>query len=185
MPLVWWVGVSLFGAKRMFFCLLSMLAATVSLAGILGARDEDPDAKPWVEGGVEFPAFPEASGLIEFRVGWRSDVRFFVDGATISVGGDEVIRYVLVVVSARGAKTISYEGMRCETAERRAYAFGRADGSWSKSRSDRWVPIRGDSNNHYVELYASYFCANGQPQIMTPEAARRVLSKGGNQTSGF
>ena len=185
MPLVLWARVSLFGAKRMFFCLLSMLVATVSLAAILGARDQDPDAKPWAEGEVVFPAFPEASGLIEFHVGWQSDVRFFVDGATISVGSDEVIRYVLVVFSARGAKTISYEGMRCETAERRSYAFGRADGSWSKSRSDRWVPIRGDSNNHYVELYASYFCTNGQPQIMTPEAARRVLSKGGNRASGF
>lgn len=169
----------MFVARCAALCLLSMLVVAASLAGGLGIKDEDPDAKPWAEGGVEFPAFPKESGLVEFKVGSRTDMRFLIDGETISVGSDGVIRYALLVVSAQGARSVSYEGMRCETGERRSYAFGRTDGTWSKARGDRWVPIRGDSNNHHVELYVNYLCTNGLPQVMTPEAARRVFSRGG------
>lgn len=163
---------------RMGCAILLGLVASVSWAGIFD-KDQDPDEKPWVEAGSELPAFPAEDGLIPFKVGIRTDMKFLVDGRTISVGSDGVIRYSLVVISAQGVRNISYEGMRCETAERRSYAFGRSDGTWSKARGDRWVRIHGDSNNHYVELFMNYFCAIGVPTIITPEAARQRLLKGG------
>lgn len=54
-----------------------------------------------------------------FRVGAITDTHYFIDGSTISVGADQVIRYTLVIVSSSGAQNISYEGMRCLTAEKR------------------------------------------------------------------
>ena len=169
---------SLVSILRIGCAILLGVAASVSWAGIF-EKDKDPDEKPWVEVEVELPAFPADEGLVSFKVGSRSDMKFLVDGRTISVGSDGVIRYSLVVISAQGVRNISYEGMRCETAERRSYAFGRADGTWTRARGDKWVAVRGDSNNHYVELFKNYFCAVGVPMIMAPEAARQRLLKGG------
>lgn len=158
------------------------VGAVVLLAafgGGVSAVELDEDETPWVEGAVEMPTFPRQQGLISFPVGVRSDITFSVDGDTLSVGNDGVIRYVLVVVSAQGARNISFEGMRCQTGERRLYATGRPDGTWSMARSDQWVRIRGGRSNHHVELFVNYFCTIGVPTITSAEAARRVLLKGG------
>jgi hypothetical protein len=140
--------------------------------------EEDFDEKPWSEVEVQLPAFPEKENLIAFKVGAVVEPRFYVDGKSISVGPDGVIRYVLVVVSAQGAQNISFEGMRCDTLERRFYASGRADKTWSKARNNKWVRVQGTSNNHHVELFSNNFCVG---RIVSPstEEARRVLRQGG------
>jgi hypothetical protein len=140
--------------------------------------DNEFDEKPWQEIEVRLPAFPQPENLIPFTVGAIADKQFLIDEKSISVGSDEVIRYSLIVISSAGARNISYEGMRCVTAERRVYAFGQADKTWSKARSNKWVGIRGGSNSHHVALFADYFCAIGQRTIMQPEDAVRVLRYG-------
>ena len=173
--------VSWFGdvAMRRLLCYFLVLLSTSVAGGGLFRPDVDPDAKPWTESEMAFPAFPVPANMIPFSVDWRSDMKFMVDGQSISVGNDGVIRFTLEVVSPEGVRNISYEGMRCETAARRPYAFGRTDGTWSKARSERWIPIRGSGNNHYVELFANYFCSRHGPAVMTPEDARRILRQGG------
>jgi hypothetical protein len=140
--------------------------------------DDEFDEKPWKEIEIQLPAFPETENLIPFKVGAITDTRFLIDEKSISVGSDEVIRYSLIAISSLGAQNISFEGMRCTTAERRVYAFGQADKTWSKARSNKWINIRGGSNSHHVALFADYFCAIGQKTIMTPEDAVRVLRYG-------
>lgn len=140
--------------------------------------EEDYDEKPWAEVEVMLPAFPEKENLIPFKVGAIADTRFFVDGKSISIGSDGVVRYTLVVLSAQGAQNISYEGMRCSTLERRFYAAGRPDKTWSKARSNKWVRVQGGSNNHHVELFSNNFCPNGIIAF-SPAEARRVLLQGG------
>ncbi|GHU26001.1 hypothetical protein AGMMS50256_02050 [Betaproteobacteria bacterium] len=143
--------------------------------GFSALFDDEFDEKPWKEIEVQLPAFPESENLIPFKVGAITDTRFFVDEKSISVGGDEVIRYTLIVISSEGARNISFEGMRCVTGERRVYALGRADKTWSRARSNKWVRLQGGSNSHHVALFADYFCTIGQKTIMTPEEAVRVL----------
>ena len=164
---------------RKFFCALALLPA-ISLAASDGLRngynsDKDIDEKPWAEVEAQLPAYPDKQDLIPFTVGAVKDTKYFIDAKSLSVGSDGVIRYTLVVVSSAGAQNVSFEGMRCDTAERRVYAFGRTDGSWSKARSNQWLRIQGNSNNHNVELYTSYFCSVGATQITNAESARRVL----------
>ena len=159
-----------------FLLLMLLLAASRLWAADI---DKEFEEAAWAESNVQLPAFPLEENLIPFRVGAITDTHYFIDGSTISVGADQVIRYTLVIVSSSGAQNISHEGMRCLTAEKRVYAFGRADKTWSKAKSDRWRPIKGGDNNHNVELYANYFCAIGAKTVMTPEEARRVLRYGG------
>jgi hypothetical protein len=158
-------------------CALAL--AFLSAQSLADGFDNEYDEKPWAEIEVQLPAFPEKENLIPFKVGAIADSKYLIDANSLSVGTDEVIRYTLVVVSSAGAQNISYEGLRCATAERRFYAFGRSDKTWSKARSNQWVKVQGSSNNHHVELYANYFCRIGAPTVMDANAARQVLRYGG------
>ena len=74
------------------------------------------------------PAFPRKENLVEIALRGATDFRFYVDGATLGVG-DGVVRYVLVARSPAGVENVSFEAIRCATAEYRVYALGRSDGA--------------------------------------------------------
>ena len=168
---------SSFKAARWLFVLALPLFSVPSWAD--EGFDSEFEEKSWAEVEIQLPAFPEAENLIPFRVGYHTETKYLIDGNSLSVGADSVIRYTLVVISASGAKNISYEGLRCETAERRLYAFGRSDKTWSKARANQWVKIQGSTNNHHVDLYGNYFCVVGASFISSADDARRVLRRGG------
>ena len=153
----------------------------VSTHAIADGFEYDYDEKPWSEIEVRLPPFPEDGNQIAFDVGANSGVEYLIDKKSLSVAEDGVVRYTLTVISRSGAKNVSYEGMRCSTSERRYYASGRADGTWSKARSNQWAKIRGTSNNHHVELYSEYFCTPGEATVSTAEQALRVLEQGGRR----
>lgn len=118
--------------------------------------------KPWVEVAAQLPPYPKAENLIAFNVSSATRNRFFVDAASISVGADKVVRYTVVIDAAGGARNVSYEGMRCETGERRLYAYGHPDGTWSKARNAGWEDIRFRSLlSYHKALYEDHFCPDG------------------------
>ena len=163
-------------AVKWFFALVLASQSAHSLAE---SFDNEYEEKPWAEIEVQLPAFPDQNNLIPFQVGAMSDTKYLIDGNSLSVGSDGVLRYTLVVISSAGAQNISYEGLRCATAERRFYAYGRSDKTWSKARSNQWVKIQGSTNNHHVELYSNYFCTVGAAYVRNADDARRVLRSGG------
>ena len=118
--------------------------------------------KPWVEVAAQLPPYPKTENLIPFDVSSATANKFFVDANSISVGADKVVRYTVVIKAAGGATNVSYEGMRCESGERRLYAYGHPDGSWSKARSAQWEDIKLRSLLSYRKaLYEDYFCPDG------------------------
>ncbi len=140
--------------------------------------DEDVEESRWKESQVQLPAWPQPENLLAVYVSAATQNEFFVDGSTLSVTSDGVVRYVLVVRSPGGATNISFEGMRCETRERRIYASGRPDGSWSKSRGEEWKRIRDTGANRYhVALFADYFCPEGVI-VRNVEEAQNALRLG-------
>lgn len=132
---------------------------------------EFDNEKPWVEIQQQLPAYPKEENLLPFYVSATTDNQFFVDSASISVGKDEVVRYALLVKSAQGASNLSFEGMRCATHEKKIYAFGRADGTWTKARFSKWEAIAyQDKNRQHHVLYDDFFCSGGIV-IANPEQA--------------
>lgn len=170
------------GLLRSMARVFHIALALLSLQVLAESFDSEFEEKPWAEIEVQLPPFPEEENLIPFSVGAVSDTKYLIDGSSLSVGTDRVVRYTLLVISASGARNISYEGMRCLTRERRLYAFGRLDKTWSKAKSNQWVKIQGRSNNHHVELYTNYFCAFGV-DLSDADDARRVLRYGGQSAS--
>jgi hypothetical protein len=126
-------------------------------------RDFDDDTKAWKEVQASIPPYPKAENLIPFEVSSATRNKHFVDLPSVSIGADGVVRYTVVVKSPAGAETVSFEGMRCESGERKLYAFGRADGQgggeWSRNRYARWDAIKGrQQTGYHRELYFHYFC---------------------------
>lgn len=118
--------------------------------------------KPWSEVTTKLPPLPKDENLIPFNVSAATRNRHFIDADSINVGTDAVIRYTVVVEAAGGAKNISFEGMRCESGERRLYAYGHPDGSWSKARNAGWEGIKFRSVLSYRKtLYEDFFCRDG------------------------
>lgn len=153
------------------------LPATLLLAGLVGfapgmtqaqsranefmSDTADGTTQAWQEAPIQLPAIPSDVDLLPFADSAASTHRFAVDAKSLTLGQDGVVRYTLVGVSPSGARNISYEGIRCQTYERKIYASGRSDGSWSAARNGRWSPIRGlGMNRQQASLAQDYFCNN-------------------------
>jgi hypothetical protein len=110
---------------------------------------------------VPLPEYPRAGSLLEFPTQWTVNT-ILVDGNTLVLAGDGVARFTLVVRSPSGAESVSFEGIRCTTGERRVFAFGRktADGgTWSQARGSAWRPISDSRiNRQYFEFWRDVFC---------------------------
>jgi hypothetical protein len=131
--------------------------------------------KPWVEVAAQLPAYPKPENLVPFDVSSATRNRFFIDTASISVGEDKVVRYTAVIEAAGGARNVSYEGLRCETGERRLYAYGHPDGTWSKARNAGWEPVKLRSLLSYRKaLYEDHFCPDGINVRNAGEAIRNL-----------
>jgi hypothetical protein len=135
--------------------------------------------KPWVELAAQLPPPPKAENLIEFNVSSATRNRHFIDVASISVGEDKVVRYTVVIDAAGGARNVSFEGMRCATAERRLYAYGQSDGAWAKARNANWEGIKQRSLlSYHKALYEYHFCPDGI-NVRDVKDAVRNLRQGG------
>ncbi len=155
-----------------------VFAALLLLGGARADSEEDYEAKQWQEIEVPLPAAPAEAGLQSFYVSMATDNKFFVDLTTLSVGGDGVVRYVLVIVTPSGARNVTFEGMRCETRETRIYASGRSDGTWSKSRNSEWSRIQDVyANRHHATLFLEYFCPIGAI-VRDATEAKEALRRG-------
>lgn len=135
------------------------------------------EEKKWVEQDAKLPDFPKAPNLIEFDAGAATSNRYYVDGSTLSVGEDGVVRYVVVVRTHGGATNVNFEGIRCGSKERKLYAFGRNDNTWSKSRAQEWQSIR--QGSYQAVLSKEYFCPRNVI-VFKAEEGVDALRRGGH-----
>lgn len=125
------------------------------------AQKEDADGAPvvWQESTVILPAAPIKENLLAFNPNASGTMKFAIDAKSLTVEKDEVVRYTLVITSTAGASNVSYEGIRCKTMEKKAYAFGQADGNWSVAKRDAWDAIAdGRLNRQHITLAQDFFC---------------------------
>lgn len=151
--------------KQHFFVRLLLAGALIGTihAGFAQTsfdNDFDDEAKPWEEIAVQLPAPPLAGNLLPFEVSGNATQSFAIDTKSLTVGSDGVIRYTLVATSASGVQNISYEGIRCASFEKKLYAFGHTDGSWSRARHSEWrLIVRNAANRQHAILFKDFFCS--------------------------
>lgn len=159
---------------------LLLALALLPFGAAVAGSDEEDAPRQWREADVQFPSAPLRENLLPLYVSAATVNKFFIDGASLSVGTDGVIRYVMVVETPEGGRNVTFEGMRCEARERRIYASGRLDGAWSKARKDEWIRIQDAyANRQHAALFLEYFCPFGN-SVHSAAEARDALVRGGH-----
>lgn len=146
-------------------------------ASYLSAQEvTDKEVKVWVDSPVTFPAAPVTENLLAFYS--NDNQRFFIDRLSVSVAPDGSFRYTVVSISSTGAKNVSYEGLRCDTNEKRLFGFGRSDGTWSPSRRDNWdgFSSRGVNQQH-ATLAWDFVCEGGSVAGDANKIIQRIQQK--------
>lgn len=164
------------------FLVLSLVAlpawADSNDALIYGTSPEnkfDDESKPWQEVQALLPAYPKQKNLLGFTVSSVTANNYSIDSASLTVGPDGVVRYAVVIDSPRGARTVNFEGMRCDSGEYKIYAFGHADSNWSKNRYAKWEPYKLRSLlSYHKPLFEDFFCPGGIPVRNPAEAVRNL-----------
>ena len=170
--------------------LRSLLALAFCSAAACAFAQDIPDVMiDWKE--VEAPPPPplRTQGLIPVDVGGNtSNLRFGVDPASITVGKDGVVRYVVVASSTTGAVNGIYEGIRCNTGQVKVYARHNPDSGWVPARGAEWQDIYKVANSRYsLAIARSGACQertpNGSPAQIAQDLrapSDRRFERGGN-----
>jgi hypothetical protein len=136
----------------------------------------DEEEGVWEEGEFTQPDYPKDENLVSFYMGAATPHQYFMDKSSLSVGKDGVVRYIVVIKTASGTKNVNFEGMRCDAAEQKLYAFGKADGSWMQARAPKWHPIRfSGANNYQGVLYHDFLCFQGKPMKTGEDIAQLLI----------
>ena len=110
----------------------------------------DPD---WREADAPPPPALKTERLIELEIP-RSTLRYGIDPASVSVGADGVVRYVVVARSTSGAVNAMYEGIHCKTGEVKVYARHNPDSGWVKAQDPQWKSLHEVANTRHSLLIA-------------------------------
>ena len=140
------------------FCAVAMILVLLSATARAQLLGRIFDEEEWTEQQARLPAFPKPENLVLVPIDAVKTFEFRIDASSIDVGQDGVIRYTLVARSSSGSENISFEGIRCDTAERKLYAFGRANKTWAQARTVGWTKYAGVGMNYQSELAAKFFC---------------------------
>ena len=104
----------------------------------------DPD---WKEQEAPPPPPLRTTGLVPLEVP-GSSLRFGVDPASVAVGKDGVVRYVVVATSTSGAVNGIYEGISCDKGAVRIFARHNPDSGWVEAKN-QWQPLHETANSRY------------------------------------
>ena len=143
----------------------------------------NPDDPSWKEGDVPPPPAFRMDKLVGVEVNLLGSLKYGIDPATISVGKDRVLRYVIVAYSSSGAMTAMYEALRCVTGEAKTYARYN-DSKWTPIESPQWQSVFEQRRfNYQLAVARQGGCDNTAPpssvnamveRLKAPSPAERV-----------
>jgi len=123
--------------------------------------------------GLVLPAWPSEANLIPYQLSRAASLRYLVDGPSVSVTDRDIVRFTLVAKGSGSAENVSYEGFRCSTGERTAYAYGRTDRTWREVADPQWAPVaRGDEARNVLMAY--HLCPGRRAVKDASEAANAI-----------
>ncbi len=135
---------------------------------------EDPD---WKENDASPAPEFDRKRLVRFEVPIGAALEFGVDPATITIGKDGVVRYVVVASSANGNLNAMYEAIRCATGEFKTYARRTGDSAWSVVQQPSWRSMQENMpSRHSFRLAKQGVCIGRAPASSVAEIVRSLTS---------
>jgi CNP1-like family len=112
------------------------------------------DSPDWVEEPVgAAPTFSTAA-LIPIEMPAYVSVKVGVDPATVTVGSDGIVRYVVVMTNTNGSANAAFEGIRCATDEVKVYARQGTSGKWTTVAVQQWKSVNDDTPSRHAYAIA-------------------------------
>jgi len=139
--------------KRMRWQLLAGVL-TMFCANAWSQSGNGRDNPDWVEAPVPPPPQFSKDGLIPIDMPPYISVKVGVDPATIYVGTDGVVRYVLVTTNMSGNTSAVYEGIRCATDEVKSYARMSSAGQWNLVNAPEWKSLGDNMPSRHAFAFA-------------------------------
>jgi len=132
-------------------------------------------AEKWNESAIELPPYPDDRNLLLVPMNNTDTLKIYIEDKSISRAPDRVARLSLVVESPSGARSVFYDGYRCETRQYKTYAIGTSQHTWSPASNPQWQTVpRSEINAFRDIIYRRYVC-DGQNSARSPEDLRRLL----------
>jgi hypothetical protein len=132
-------------------------------------------AEKWKESAIELPPYPDDRNLLPVPMNNIDTLKVYIEDKSISRAPDRVARFSLVVESPSGARSVFYDGYRCETRQYKTYAIGTSQHTWSPVTNAQWQTVpRSEINAFRDVIYRRYVC-DGQKSARSPEDLRRLL----------
>jgi len=154
---------------RRSLALAALVLATTAHAQLV---PPDPD---WRETAPPPPPALRTDRLIPLEMP-ASSLRWGVDPDSITIGQDQVVRYVVVATGPQ-ALTALYEGLRCQSGEVKVYM--RHNGSdWQPVSGSEWRPIRETPGTRHSWQIARSGACSGRSAALSPREAVRLLRNG-------
>ncbi|MGD2073354.1 MAG: CNP1-like family protein [Gammaproteobacteria bacterium] len=132
----------------------------------------------WEEQDVVLPPYPDEDNLIRVELSLNDfPFTFWIDGSSLQVGDDRVVRYTGILRSTTGVDNVFYEGVRCSKKEYQRYAYA-SGGSFKRLENSAWRSVRSFGADRYRSvLMQEFLCPlpgyNREKQIL-----RRIKSRG-------
>jgi hypothetical protein len=156
---------------------ISMLAITSGAHAQL--RPTDPDEPAWQETPVSPPGTFSTERLLDFEVSTGTSLNYGIDPATLSVGDDGVVRYVMVARSSSGALNVLYQGVRCQTGELKTYARWNNNAStWNVGAKEEWHALSFAGFTRPAMLLAKAGICDGRTVNGNPQKILHTLKNG-------
>ena len=137
------------------------LALTMLLAALSVQAQLVPTDPQWQETEAPPPPAVKLAGLIALDIP-GSSLRFGVAPASVSVGRDGVVRYVVISSSSSGVVNAMYEGVRCSTGEFRIYARHDPQIGWKPVKDSSWRSLQDQPAARHSLIIARGGACNGR-----------------------
>lgn len=161
-------------SRRWATCLAIGAACAMASAQVL---PDDP-LENWVEAEAPPPPAFNLDKLVEVTVDAQGNLRYGIDPATIQIGKDGVVRYVIVARSTTGAMTAMYEGLRCTTGEYKLYARYNVE-RWNAVSSPEWRSLWESSRvRHPLAFARQGGCDSKAPPSTVQDIVRQLRAPG-------
>jgi hypothetical protein len=136
---------------------------------------DEKTAEKWKESAIVLPPYPDDRNLLPVPMNNNDTLKIYIEDKSISRAPDRVARFSLVVESSSGARSVFYDGYRCETRQYKTYAIGTSQHTWSPVANTQWQTVpRSEINAFRDVIYRRYVC-DGQKSARSPEDLRRLL----------
>ena len=169
-----------FGRVLVTAALLMAAHAAHAKRDLFGNEIPEPDfdesqVEKWKESPVAIPAYPNDADLVAVPVNDTDTLKIYLDRKSISRAPDRVARFTLVVQSKSGARSVFYDGLRCETRQYKTYAIGASDRAFTPVTNPQWRDIpRPEINAFRYQLYSRFVCDENS-SARTPDEILRLL----------